>query len=142
MLYACRWGGESWVDQGSAVSTACTGRDWRLSFVICALREERLSCKIRCRLCVRQVTLATVFRPHPVHIRLERHSTLLAPLALHPCNLLAPSPQPPTPSRRPLPSLPQPPLGTRRTVFLSGMYGAEVVEVIAAYKDAGGWSVG
>ncbi|KXZ46054.1 hypothetical protein GPECTOR_47g329 [Gonium pectorale] len=31
----------------------------------------------------------------------------------------------------------KPPLGTRRTVFLSGMVGAEVVEVIAAYKDAG-----
>lgn len=35
------------------------------------------------------------------------------------------------------PQYSQPPLGTRRTVFLSGMYGAEVVEVIAAYKDAG-----
>ncbi|GLI63778.1 hypothetical protein VaNZ11_006859 [Volvox africanus] len=31
----------------------------------------------------------------------------------------------------------QPLLGTRRTVFLSGMVGAEVVEVIAAYKEAG-----
>ncbi|GFR52651.1 hypothetical protein Agub_g15243 [Astrephomene gubernaculifera] len=31
----------------------------------------------------------------------------------------------------------QPPLGTRRTVFLSGMVGAEVLEVISAYREAG-----
>ncbi|EFJ48983.1 hypothetical protein VOLCADRAFT_90363 [Volvox carteri f. nagariensis] len=35
------------------------------------------------------------------------------------------------------PQYEQPPLGTRRTVFLSGMIGAEVVEVIAAYREAG-----
>ncbi|GLC36474.1 hypothetical protein PLESTF_001264600 [Pleodorina starrii] len=35
------------------------------------------------------------------------------------------------------PEYEQPPLGTRRTVFLSGMVGAEVMEVIGAYKDAG-----
>ncbi|GBF88938.1 hypothetical protein Rsub_01437 [Raphidocelis subcapitata] len=31
----------------------------------------------------------------------------------------------------------QPPLGQRRAVILSGMYTSEVLEVIAAYKDAG-----
>ncbi|GIL61439.1 hypothetical protein Vafri_15888 [Volvox africanus] len=36
-----------------------------------------------------------------------------------------------------IPKYEQPLLGTRRTVFLSGMIGAEVVEVIAAYKEAG-----
>ncbi|KAG2449305.1 hypothetical protein HYH02_005461 [Chlamydomonas schloesseri] len=35
------------------------------------------------------------------------------------------------------PTYEQPPLGTRRTVFLSGMVGAEIMEVIAAYKDEG-----
>jgi hypothetical protein len=31
----------------------------------------------------------------------------------------------------------QPPLGQRRALFLSGMYGSEVVELIAAYREAG-----
>lgn len=31
----------------------------------------------------------------------------------------------------------QPPLGTRRTVFLSGMFGAEVVDVIGGYRESG-----
>jgi hypothetical protein len=30
-----------------------------------------------------------------------------------------------------------PPLGTRRAVFLSGMYGSEVMEAIGAYREAG-----
>lgn len=33
--------------------------------------------------------------------------------------------------------VPQPPLGQRRALFLSGMYGSEVVELIAAYREAG-----
>jgi hypothetical protein len=33
--------------------------------------------------------------------------------------------------------LPQPPLGQRRTMILSGMYGSEVVQVISEYKEAG-----
>jgi hypothetical protein len=37
----------------------------------------------------------------------------------------------------PAPRAPQPPLGQRRAVILSGMYTSEVLEVIAAYKDAG-----
>ncbi|PNH05255.1 hypothetical protein TSOC_008495 [Tetrabaena socialis] len=35
------------------------------------------------------------------------------------------------------PKYEQPPLGTRRMAFLSGMFGSELVEVIGAYKDAG-----
>ncbi|KAF8073213.1 hypothetical protein HT031_000874 [Scenedesmus sp. PABB004] len=35
------------------------------------------------------------------------------------------------------PQYEQPPLGQRRAVVLSGMYGCEVTEVIAAYRDAG-----
>ncbi|KAG2433414.1 hypothetical protein HXX76_008472 [Chlamydomonas incerta] len=35
------------------------------------------------------------------------------------------------------PQYEQAPLGTRRTVFLSGMVGAEIMEVIAAYKEEG-----
>lgn len=31
----------------------------------------------------------------------------------------------------------QPPLGQRRAVIMSGMYGSEVVEVVSAYKDEG-----
>lgn len=34
-------------------------------------------------------------------------------------------------------SAPQPPLGQRRVVFFSGMYGSEVAEVIAAYRESG-----
>lgn len=36
------------------------------------------------------------------------------------------------------PAYEQPPLGQRRAMVLSGMYGSEVVEVIAAYNDSGG----
>jgi hypothetical protein len=32
----------------------------------------------------------------------------------------------------------QPALGTRRALVLSGMYGSELVQVISAYKEAGG----
>lgn len=35
------------------------------------------------------------------------------------------------------PAYEQPPLGTRRTLFLSGMYSSELVDVVGAYKDAG-----
>ncbi|KAG2491634.1 hypothetical protein HYH03_010005 [Edaphochlamys debaryana] len=35
------------------------------------------------------------------------------------------------------PAYQQPPLGTRRTVFLSGMFGGEMVDVIASYKETG-----
>ncbi|WIA09652.1 hypothetical protein OEZ85_009039 [Tetradesmus obliquus] len=35
------------------------------------------------------------------------------------------------------PQYEQPPLGQRRALFLSGMYGSEVVELIAAYREAG-----
>ncbi|KAK9813018.1 hypothetical protein WJX72_007622 [[Myrmecia] bisecta] len=37
----------------------------------------------------------------------------------------------------PAPLYEQPPLGVRRAVILSGMYSAEVLEVIGAYKDTG-----
>jgi hypothetical protein len=33
--------------------------------------------------------------------------------------------------------VPQPPLGQRRAMFFSGMYGSEITEVIAAYREAG-----
>lgn len=35
----------------------------------------------------------------------------------------------------------QPPLGTRRTIILSGMYDGEVIEVISAYRDSGRFSL-
>lgn len=31
----------------------------------------------------------------------------------------------------------QPPLGTRRTIVLSGMYDGEVIEVVSAYRESG-----
>jgi hypothetical protein len=37
----------------------------------------------------------------------------------------------------PPPAYEAPPLGTRRAMVLSGMYGAEVVSVIQAYQEAG-----
>ena len=37
------------------------------------------------------------------------------------------------------PAYEPPALGTRRTMFLSGMYGSEVIEVVSSYKQAGGW---
>jgi hypothetical protein len=43
----------------------------------------------------------------------------------------------------PAPGWEAPPLGTRRVVFLSGMYAAEVMETISAYREAGearGWT--
>eukprot|EP00195_Chlamydomonas_chlamydogama_P005824 CAMPEP_0202903320 /NCGR_PEP_ID=MMETSP1392-20130828/23881_1 /ASSEMBLY_ACC=CAM_ASM_000868 /TAXON_ID=225041 /ORGANISM="Chlamydomonas chlamydogama, Strain SAG 11-48b" /LENGTH=256 /DNA_ID=CAMNT_0049590443 /DNA_START=161 /DNA_END=933 /DNA_ORIENTATION=- len=36
-----------------------------------------------------------------------------------------------------VPPYQQPPLGTRRALVLSGMYGSEVVEVVTAYKESG-----
>jgi hypothetical protein len=36
------------------------------------------------------------------------------------------------------PQYEQPPLGQRRCVFLSGMYGSEVVEIIHAWRQEGG----
>ncbi|KAL4439987.1 hypothetical protein ABPG75_002988 [Micractinium tetrahymenae] len=37
----------------------------------------------------------------------------------------------------PVPAFEQAPLGTRRVCFLSGMYAAEVMETIAAFREAG-----
>ncbi|KAI7836364.1 hypothetical protein COHA_009757 [Chlorella ohadii] len=39
--------------------------------------------------------------------------------------------------REPVPAFEQAPLGTRRVVFLSGMYAAEVMETISAFREAG-----
>jgi len=36
-----------------------------------------------------------------------------------------------------VPAYEQPPLGTRRTVVLSGMYDGEVIEVVSAYRESG-----
>ena len=50
---------------------------------------------------------------------------------------------PPPPPCVPSPPLPgQAPLGTRRVCFLSGMYAAEVMETIVAFKEAGGGASG
>lgn len=79
--------------------------------------------------CPRAVWLGTTVRspPCPEHVNpcpygcgpVTCHRRLVAPAACPCC------------------TCPQPPLGTRRTVFLSGMVGAEIMEVIAAYKDEG-----
>ena len=37
----------------------------------------------------------------------------------------------------PVPAFEQAPLGTRRVCFLSGMYAAEVMETISAYRETG-----
>ena len=38
---------------------------------------------------------------------------------------------------QPVPAFEQAPLGTRRVCFLSGMYAAEVMETISAYREIG-----